>query len=39
MSEVMKTNYDTPVPHVARSSSTGNKFLDTEHRSISDIRK
>ena len=39
MSEVTKINYDTPVPHVARSSSTDNKFLDTEHRNISDIMK
>ena len=39
MSEVKKINYDTPVPHVARSSSTDNKFLDTEHRNISDIMK
>ena len=37
MSEITKINYSTPAPHVARSFSTDNKFLDTKHRNISEI--
>ena len=36
MSEITKINYSTPALHVAKSSSTDNKFLVTKQKNISE---